>query len=198
MFYLLDSYIQCSAEHPTEIDVLVVVVATHIWCFIFQLDLDRAVDGTIKKEKGLHHIQWRGRNCHRANCACGIWNCVCVFTRRVTAFPSIAIVLYLLVWLKSTCKILEKRTTKRRWMHKTSRCRTKPSICHFQWMFLLLYLWTWQMIDLMTCIVWSERPMATWMRRMLSRLLFVWSWWWSVYETLCPLWHSGVLAFLCN
>ena len=46
----------------------------------------------------------------------------------------------------------------------------------------------WRPMPFMACLdeLWSERTMATWMRRMLSRLFFVWSWWWSVYGVLYP------------
>ena len=42
--------------------------------------------------------------------------------------------------------------------------------------------------------LWSERAMATWNRRMLSRLLFVLELIVVFYENLCPPWHSEVLA----
>ena len=46
----------------------------------------------------------------------------------------------------------------------------------------------WRPMAFMACLdeLWSERTMATWMRRMLSRLFFVWSWWWSVLGCCLP------------
>ena len=54
----------------------------------------------------------------------------------------------------------------------------------------------WRPMPFMACLdeLWSERTMATWMRRMLSRLFFVWSWWWSVYGVLSP--FPGTRKFL--